>query len=123
MMTNRIQLNIGLDVFGSANTREERKEREGAALLFLDKFATVEASRTVLAEYENSAGENVTEETLIVDLTVADVSRFNDVVYVLSEKLVQDCISLYDETVDAGELIGPKATLWGNWNREYFVFI
>jgi hypothetical protein len=35
----------------------------------------------------------------------------------------QDCIAAYNPVTKAGELIGPKAAEWGEFNPEFFVLL
>lgn len=42
---------------------------------------------------------------------------------VLATALDQDCIAVYDHSIDRGTLIGDKADQWGEFNPEYFQFI
>jgi hypothetical protein len=37
--------------------------------------------------------------------------------------LEQDCIGLYDAITGKGQLIGPRADKWGEFNPEYFLLL
>ena len=60
-----------------------------------------------------------TEATVVA--FVAAGSDYRAQVEFLSVLLSQDCIAVYDVDTKAGELIGPKAAEWGEFNPEYFV--
>lgn len=38
----------------------------------------------------------------------------------LATALDQDCIALYDHSINKGSLIGDRASEWGEFNPEYF---
>lgn len=40
----------------------------------------------------------------------------------LVRKLEQDCIAMYYPTISKGDLFGPRADLWGDFNKEFFIF-
>lgn len=40
----------------------------------------------------------------------------------LVRKLEQDCIAMYYPTISKGTLLGPRAALWGAFNKEFFIF-
>lgn len=39
----------------------------------------------------------------------------------LVHKLEQDCIAVYYPTVSRGDLFGPRADVWGDFNKEFFI--
>lgn len=83
--------------------------------------------------YPNVSGRlarSATEDTAVVKVkTDLTVPEFTGVLYMLSRALEQDCIAYYREVqsvltghTDAyGELIGPNAASWGEFNMEYFI--
>lgn len=65
-----------------------------------------------------------TERTLVVEVYPRDGIATRAAVYRLSLELAQDCIAVgfvQDGTVTSGELIGPKAADWGEFDPAYFV--
>lgn len=67
-----------------------------------------------------------TEQTLIAEVEYQHHAQYHIgvAVHVLSLKLAQDCIAVgyvSDGSVLGGNLYGPKAHEWGQFNPEYFV--
>jgi hypothetical protein len=103
-----IELNIGLNVEGSANVKGQRDSRAEFAI----------NSLPARSSYRREFSE--TEDTLIVvcEGSPADVSV---VVEELAVNLSQDCIAVFNVETGAGELIGPNAAAWGEFNPEFFI--
>ena len=57
------------------------------------------------------------EATVIIDYAFHKGSLL-----ALATALDQDCIALYDHSIDKGSLIGDRADQWGEFNLEYFQF-
>jgi hypothetical protein len=103
-----LTLNIGLET----NTGESLDRLEVLTILTRNQFR-VHASET---------RQSATEQTLIVrgyftDNTRLDVSR----IHALSLILKQDCIAVSPDDGKTGELIGPNAQSWGEFNPAYFL--
>lgn len=112
-----IELNIGLDIAGSANTASMHDSREVFALAFLKRNPY---AQNILAVRRAQSG---TEQTLVVKLQVSSgaENRVREVIEHLAFELDQDCIALYNATEYRGELIGPRTAAWGAFNPEFFV--
>ena len=41
--------------------------------------------------------------------------------YRVAQRLQQDCIAVYDETLQRGQLVGPRASAWGTFNPSFFL--
>ena len=108
------ELNIGLDVSGSDNSTAARQSRISKALglLCFANIATV--AWEVVGELDDSF------EHAEPCLYVAVIGRNIGVaVGHISEKLGQDCIAMVDED-GVGELVGPRASGWGDFNPAFF---
>lgn len=112
-----IELNIGLDIAGSANTPSMHDSREVFALAFLKRSAY---TQNIL---EIRRAQSGTEQTLAVQLRVSSgaENRIRGEIEQLAHDLDQDCIALYNWTKYRGELIGPRAAAWGEFNPEFFI--
>lgn len=129
-----LELNIGLNVRGSANRLAEVNARAEQALGSLPyMFGSSVQARRCDSEYEDPiSGEIRLEHCLIVRAYVGNVfhpasSNFPDFerlihlrVYQLAQELEQDCIAAYSPELNRGVLIGPNAEAWGEFNLEYF---
>lgn len=113
----KIELNIGLEVANGDNSVPARICRHIRALQFLRNSACL---TDVLNSRLDRSG---TEETLVVGLSIAfeDKSSAREEMFELAQWVDQDCIAVYYATGWAGELIGPNAAAWGEFNPEYFI--
>lgn len=113
----RIELNIGLNVEGSDNTPEQRAARADYALRFLGRDCI---TQNILG---TRRAQSATEDTLIVVLQVSSgaEARLRDVINTLAGALLQDCIAVYNATSWSGELVGPNAAAWGEFNPDFFL--
>jgi len=102
-----IELNIRLDTKYGINSEDACNLREQRALKLLGKYGEVSHRR----------GDSW--PMLILSVTVDDISH--DVLATLADELQQDCISVYYPHRGAGELIGPRAAAWGEFNIDQFV--
>ena len=111
-----IELNIGLNVTNGDNSDEFRAHRATTALKAL---ACGAYTQNILGSRRAQSG---TEDTLIVKLSVSSGSeqRLRQELFGLSEFLLQDCIAVYNATGWSGELVGPNAAAWGEFNPEFF---
>ena len=108
----QIELNIGLNVTNGDNRMCKRSDRAVLALRTLAGWITFD--RRAYSQ---------TEETLILvcHVDAEDRDEFNAVVFELSADLQQDCIAAYNATGWSGELVGPNAAAWGEFNPEFFI--
>lgn len=113
----QIELNIGLDIAGSANFQSLRDSR---AQFALDVLSTTAVTQNILGSRRAQSG---TEDTLIVKLNVSSgaENRFRKAIFDLADDLDQDCIAAYNATGWSGELVGPNAAAWGEFNPEFFI--
>jgi hypothetical protein len=112
----RIELNIGLNISGTDNTQEQRDVRAQFALNELAKSGSL--NHVLQARRATSS----TEDTLIVECrTNAGADQIRAELFELSELLGQDCIAVYNATSWTGELVGPDAAAWGEFNPDYFL--
>lgn len=65
--------------------------------------------------------ESDTEPTLVVRATHTGDVRVCTAW--LAEKLNQDCIAVYIPSKNEGHLYGPRASEWGDFNREFFFML
>lgn len=112
-----IELNIGLNIAGSANLQSMCNSRADYALEGLRSNAYLQ---NVLG---SRRAQSATEDTLIVKLNVSGGSMvaIRKAINELAADLCQDCIAMYVGAEWRGELIGPNAAAWGEFNPEYFL--
>lgn len=112
-----IELNIGLNVTNGDNSTHALISRHGRVLQFLrnsDYLSNVLDSRLARSN---------TEETVVVKLSVSSgaENRIRQELFELAVWLEQDCIAVYNATGWSGELVGPNAAAWGEFNPDYFI--
>lgn len=66
---------------------------------------------------------STTEETAIVVVEPKSIgpSEFYNAIYRVSAALAQDCIAVRNDETGHGQLIGPDAADWGEFNPAYFI--
>lgn len=108
----QIELNIGLNVANGDNSMKARSGRVVAALCQFAGYVSLDRR-----------AQSATEETLILVCQVPseEMFEFNELVFEAAMDLEQDCIAVYNATGWSGELIGPNAVAWGEFNPEYFI--
>ena len=70
--------------------------------------------------------ESRTEPTLVLEFDHAELRQhasFTNVALKICERFNQDCVAVYNTTLEAGQLIGPRAEAWGEFNPEYFFLV
>ena len=102
-----MELNIGLDSPNGKNTLQDRVRRQATALRIL----------AANLDYSQVRDSN-TEPTLVVK-TYVSVSEA--VLYDIAVVCEQDCVAAYNPDTGAGQLVGPKAAEWGDFNPDYFI--
>lgn len=107
----KVELNIGLLVNNGNNSQESQDVRQ---LVALD--ALTACSDTVHARME-MCGE---EPTLVAEIDVS-FGRAGNVAYLLAVLLDQVAVAWYAPSIAFGELSGPQAALWGDFDINRFV--
>lgn len=103
----RLTLNIGLAREGNSNIGV------GTALRELNNMG--------FAILRHAGHTSDTELTLVVDADDKDQPGRDNRIAMLSARLGQDCIAVYDYAAQEGDLIGPNAAAWGEFNPAYFL--
>ena len=70
--------------------------------------------------------ESHTEPTLVLEFDYAELrehASITDVALEICEHFNQDCVAVYNTALEAGQLIGPRAEAWGDFNPEYFFLV
>lgn len=70
--------------------------------------------------------ESRTEPTLVLDFDYAELREHigtTKLAYRVCERFNQDCVAVYNTALEAGQLIGPRAESWGDFNPEYFFLV
>ncbi len=116
-----VELNIGLNVNGEANSQLQCEQRAKQALQYLkQKFSGIK-SATYTNQYETADGTLVLEPGLYVKVrTAGTIFELYEVVYQLAIELRQDCIAVYNPRSGVGKLVGPNAGSWGEFDLTYF---
>jgi hypothetical protein len=64
--------------------------------------------------------QSETERTIVCRVSILDYgSKWTDKLHEICDLLDQDCIAVFDGK--QGELIGPNAAKWGQFNPEFFI--
>ena len=101
----RIELNIGLYVNGKDDGKTIERASEAVRLVNLHSL-----------DLQARLAPSVTEPTLVLKCDLLGALALD----IIAERLEQDCIAIRYEN-GKGELIGPKAEAWGEFNPEYFI--
>ena len=67
-----------------------------------------------------------TEPTLVLEFDYAEPREnigVTELAYRICERFNQDCVAVYNTTLEAGQLIGPRAEAWGDFNPDYFFLV
>lgn len=72
--------------------------------------------------------ESRTEPTLVLDFDYAELRQhasfsLTGLANRICERFNQDCVAVYNTALEAGQLIGPRAEAWGEFNPEYFFLV
>ena len=123
-----ITLNIGL----RTSLNHFNEETRGAEFAITEQDQKFEALMAVALLGGRSCRwevqESSTERTLVVqfdlhNLTANELGRFMLTVKFLADTLEQDCIAVYNNTTEYGVLVGNYSHEWGEFNKEYFIFL
>jgi len=121
----KIELNIGLDVKGSANTQTQRTERARKALDIIRAAGLRYQVERLASQYEDNDGVAHLEDTLVVEVDVPPIGgerTINALAYQICIEIEQECIAVYNYVRQRGELIGPNASSWGSFDINFFRF-
>ncbi len=108
-------INLGLAVSGAhAHTAEQ------ALVALARERISVIRHETIMSD---------TEPTLVaeVDLPAVPDTRHPlacgdyGALYRVAQRLQQDCLAVYDEAAQRGQLVGPRASQWGAFNPKFFL--
>ncbi len=109
----RIELNIGLNIEGTANTQQQRDSRASFAI------AEIGNSDCVILVGTRRA-QSATEDTLVT-ICEGAAQSVTDVATDLAYSLDQEAIALFNVETGVGELVGPYADRWGAFNPKFFI--
>ena len=111
----RYQVNIGLNIKGGDNSPEAIDKRAAEISGLLDGVSRGES------RYIGPDGAEVVEPVLVAWLDLPEGAALA-VFYALAEVMGQDCVAAWNEDIEVGLLIGPKAAEWGAFNPNYFIY-
>ncbi len=114
MNKSTIELNYRLDVEAGSNSLEEINNRSYRALVSLSRLSQSHPARR--CEHRRVITGNEFVEVVQLTESVIDHQEL----YQLAQLLQQDCISVYYPDIGTGELIGPAAAKWGEFDIEKF---
>lgn len=121
----KIELNIGLDVKGSANSQAQRTERARKALDTIRAAGLRYQVERISSQYEDNEGILRLEDTLVVEADVPPIGgerTISALAYQICREIEQECIAVYNHVRQRGELIGPSASPWGDFDVNFFRF-
>lgn len=106
-----VLLNIGLNA-SLANGGEPFTYPAG----FVDAYAAYKLNAHALGVQQSAS-----EETALYAIEGGMTNTLRARIDRLAHALRQDCIAAFDTETGRGELIGPRAAAWGDFNPEYFL--
>lgn len=119
----KIELNIGLNVKSEANTQHRCTQRARKALEIIKAAGLRYKVDRLAVQHEGDDGVLQLEDALVVEADVPPVGghrTVNALAYEICREINQDCVAVYFPLADRGELIGPNASAWGEFNHEFF---
>lgn len=115
-------LNIGTDVAGRPDADLSQQTRTVKALAELAGAGDYSHTVALGAPYKTDDGTERRETTIVARVvTTYDVAAWGELLYRVSVRLRQDCISCSPDNGNTGDLIGPGAAEYGQFNPAYFV--
>lgn len=122
----QVEMNIGLTSKDGRNAPHEVMDRAVRAVSLLSEslyFGRIE-NRFKQARYEGPDGP-VVEPTLVVRTVACQpLLSIRHLIRYLAGRMGQDCIAVRfedDRGGPYGELIGPRAQAWGDFNPDFFI--
>jgi len=113
-MAHLVDVNVGLHSERDHPNSEAPYERAGKAVVALSVLA---GSFSVFHRVEQSS----TEPTLVARFWYSgELDDLRGQIYKLAKRLDQDCIAVFVHE-EFGELIGPNASAWGDFDPQYFL--
>ena len=104
----------------------ESKDAEGNVIA-LDHEAVCEFTHELAGVgFWGAIHESHTEQTLVIEFDYAELRKHigaTKLAYRICERFNQDCVAVYNTALEAGQLIGPRAEAWGDFNPEYFFLV
>lgn len=111
-MKNTFVLNIGLNTSTNYTDTIEQLSIEQVLQAIKDCFLKLESYKIA---------QSYTEQTIVATVT----PLLGDCVYteveLLADRLMQDCIAVYNVADQSGELVGEYADAWGSFDSKYFL--
>jgi len=108
-------INLGLAVSGAhVHTAEQALvalARERVSVIRYDTFVS-DTELTLVAEVDLPAVPDTRHPLADGDFPA---------LYRVAQRLQQDCIAVWDETLQRGQLVGPRASAWGTFNPSFFL--
>lgn len=108
-----IEMNVGLDVEGEANTLEMRSLRIGQLMARITRDFPMPGMKTVVVGDLNGGNEPCLYVAFPAGPSFLEAHVFNLAVFAK-----QECIAAVIN--GQGSLIGPDAASWGSFNPEFF---
>lgn len=114
----KLIINIELDAGVPGTTAQEKFDR---TIAWVRGFFGVATGQIKPASFVNESGEWVNSHTAVITIfSGLNREAARQAIYNISFDLAQDCIATLFDDVD-GELIGPAAESWGDFNPDFFV--
>jgi len=115
-----IELNIGLDIEGQPNEGPAITERDRAVRALLRHIDPQASMYRTDTSYQRD-GETVHENVLVAKLADASYRQLDALGAALGAVFGQDCYAAYCPDTGDGQLIGPRADQWGEFNPAFFI--
>ncbi len=119
----KVEFNIGLDVAGARNSLHDCTLRARQAINIIKSTGIRYQVERISSQYEGPDGTIHLEQTLVVELSVYEAARIASIrslAYEIAVALSQDCVAVFWPATERGELIGPNAVKWGDFNINFF---
>ena len=131
-MFNKIQfvpvtLNIGLKV--SANYFDATGEAYATTRNDVLEMRSIIVGLCGMRNWRGEVKVSATERTLVIhgemptELYLNNLYLNNYLFHFIADTWQQECIAVYDHDDDFGELVGTYSYLWGEFDKEHFIFL
>ena len=119
----KVEFNIGLDIAGARNSLHDCTLRARQAIEIIKITGIRYRVERISSQYEGPDGTIHLEQALVVELSVYEAARIASIrslAYEIAVALSRDCVAVFWPATERGELVGPNAAKWGDFNINFF---